>query len=64
LPQHLTNASIHPDVHRKTGTHIMHVKDKICVVTGAASGIGEAMARGYAQAGARGVVVAESTGLP
>jgi NAD(P)-dependent dehydrogenase (short-subunit alcohol dehydrogenase family) len=37
----------------------MHVKDKICVVTGAASGIGEAVARAYAQAGARGVVVAD-----
>jgi len=36
----------------------MHVKDKVCVVTGAASGIGEAVARAYAQAGARGVVVA------
>jgi len=38
---------------------IMHVKDKVCVVTGAASGIGEAVARAYAQAGARGVVVAD-----
>ena len=37
----------------------MHVKDKVCVVTGAASGIGEAIARAYAQAGARGVVVAD-----
>jgi NAD(P)-dependent dehydrogenase (short-subunit alcohol dehydrogenase family) len=37
----------------------MHIKDKICVVTGAASGIGEAVARAYAQAGARGVVVAD-----
>jgi NAD(P)-dependent dehydrogenase (short-subunit alcohol dehydrogenase family) len=37
----------------------MHVKDKVCVVTGAASGIGEAVARAYAQAGARGVVVAD-----
>src|SRR3982075_3672811 len=36
----------------------MHVKDKVCVVTGAASGIGEAVARAYAQAGARGVGVA------
>jgi NADP-dependent 3-hydroxy acid dehydrogenase YdfG len=36
----------------------MLIKDKICVVTGAASGIGEAVARAYAQAGARGVVVA------
>jgi NADP-dependent 3-hydroxy acid dehydrogenase YdfG len=26
----------------------MHVKDKVCVVTGAASGIGEAVARAYA----------------
>ena len=37
----------------------MHVKDRVCVVTGAASGIGEAVARAYAQAGARGVVVAD-----
>src|SRR5258708_9009739 len=37
----------------------MLIKDKVCVVTGAASGIGEAVARAYAQAGARGVVVAD-----
>ena len=37
----------------------MHVKDKVCVVTGAAGGIGEAIARAYAAAGARGVVVAD-----
>src|ERR1700749_1215928 len=37
----------------------MHIKDKVCVVTGGASGIGEAVARGYAEAGARGVVVAD-----
>ena len=37
----------------------MHIKDKVCVVTGGASGIGEAMARAYAEAGARGVVVAD-----
>jgi NAD(P)-dependent dehydrogenase (short-subunit alcohol dehydrogenase family) len=37
----------------------MRVKDKVCVVTGAASGIGEAVAHAYAQAGARGVVVAD-----
>jgi NAD(P)-dependent dehydrogenase (short-subunit alcohol dehydrogenase family) len=37
----------------------MDVKGKVCVVTGAASGIGEAVARAYAQAGARGVVVAD-----
>ena len=37
----------------------MDVKDKVCVVTGAASGIGEAVARAYARAGARGVVVAD-----
>jgi len=36
----------------------MHVKDKVCVVTGAASGIGAAVARAWAEAGARGVVVA------
>ena len=37
----------------------MHVKGKVCVVTGAASGIGEAVARAYAEAGARGVVLAD-----
>jgi NAD(P)-dependent dehydrogenase (short-subunit alcohol dehydrogenase family) len=37
----------------------MHIKNKVCVVTGGASGIGEAVARGFAAAGARGVVVAD-----
>ena len=37
----------------------MHIKDKVCVVTGGASGIGEATARAFADAGARGVVVAD-----
>src|ERR1700720_4118111 len=37
----------------------MRVNGKVCVVTGAASGIGEAVARAYAEAGARGVVVAD-----
>src|SRR6201995_2712599 len=37
----------------------MHIKDKVCVVTGGASGIGGAGARPYAEAGARGVVVAD-----
>jgi NAD(P)-dependent dehydrogenase (short-subunit alcohol dehydrogenase family) len=37
----------------------MHPRGKVCVVTGAASGIGEAVARAYAVAGARGVVVAD-----
>ena len=37
----------------------MHPKGKVCVVTGAASGIGEAVARAYAEAGAKGVVVAD-----
>jgi NAD(P)-dependent dehydrogenase (short-subunit alcohol dehydrogenase family) len=37
----------------------MKVKDKVCVVTGAAGGIGEAIARRYAKEGARGVVVAD-----
>ncbi|MDO9057687.1 MAG: SDR family NAD(P)-dependent oxidoreductase, partial [Bradyrhizobium sp.] len=37
----------------------MLVKDKVCIVTGAASGIGEATARVFAAAGARGVVVAD-----
>src|SRR5258707_7765433 len=41
---------------RKQG---MLVKNKVCVVTGAASGIGEAVARAYSKAGARGVVVAD-----
>jgi NAD(P)-dependent dehydrogenase (short-subunit alcohol dehydrogenase family) len=36
----------------------MKVKDKVCVVTGAAGGIGEAIARRYAKEGAKGVVVA------
>ena len=37
----------------------MHVKGKVCVVTGGAGGIGEAVARAYAAAGARGVAVAD-----
>jgi NAD(P)-dependent dehydrogenase (short-subunit alcohol dehydrogenase family) len=37
----------------------MTPKGKVCVVTGAASGIGEAVARAFAEAGARGVVVAD-----
>jgi NAD(P)-dependent dehydrogenase (short-subunit alcohol dehydrogenase family) len=37
----------------------MDIKDKVCVVTGAASGIGAAVARAYAEAGARGVVVGD-----
>src|SRR3954454_16002281 len=37
----------------------MQVKGQVCVVTGGASGIGEAVARAYAEAGARGVVVAD-----
>jgi len=37
----------------------MKVKDKVCVVTGAAGGIGEAVARRYAREGAKGVVVAD-----
>src|ERR1700686_2725018 len=39
--------------------HIMLIKDKVCVVTGAASGIGAAVARAYAERGARGGVVAD-----
>src|ERR1700686_4140239 len=34
----------------------MLLKNKVCVVTGAASGIGAAVARAYAEKGARGVV--------
>ena len=37
----------------------MQVKGKVCVVTGAASGIGQAVARAYAASGAKGVVVAD-----
>jgi len=37
----------------------MHIKDKVCIVTGGASGIGEAVARTFAAAGARGVAVAD-----
>ena len=37
----------------------MKVKNKVCVVTGAAGGIGEAIARRYAKEGAKGVVVAD-----
>jgi NAD(P)-dependent dehydrogenase (short-subunit alcohol dehydrogenase family) len=37
----------------------MKVKDTVCVVTGAAGGIGEAVARRYAKEGAKGVVVAD-----
>src|SRR5215468_3044401 len=37
----------------------MQVKGKVCVVTGGASGIGEAVARAYAASGAKGVVVAD-----
>jgi NAD(P)-dependent dehydrogenase (short-subunit alcohol dehydrogenase family) len=37
----------------------MHPRGKVCVVTGAASGIGEAVARAFVEAGARGVVVAD-----
>lgn len=37
----------------------MKIEDKVCVVTGAAGGIGEAIARRYAREGAKGVVVAD-----
>jgi NAD(P)-dependent dehydrogenase (short-subunit alcohol dehydrogenase family) len=40
----------------------MKVKDKVCVVTGAAGGIGEAVARRYHKEGAKGVVVADRDG--
>ena len=42
----------------------MKVKDKVCVVTGAAGGIGEAIARRYAKEGAKGVVVADRDAGP
>lgn len=38
----------------------MRLKDKVCVVTGSSSGIGEAIARGYAKEGAK-VVITYST---
>jgi NAD(P)-dependent dehydrogenase (short-subunit alcohol dehydrogenase family) len=44
---------------RERGECSMHVKGKVCVVTGGASGIGEAVARAWTAAGARGVVVAD-----
>ena len=37
----------------------MHPKGKVCVVTGGASGIGEAVARAFVAAGARGVLIAD-----
>jgi NAD(P)-dependent dehydrogenase (short-subunit alcohol dehydrogenase family) len=37
----------------------MKIKDKVCVVTGAGRGIGEAIARRFAKEGAKGVVVAD-----
>ena len=37
----------------------MKIKDRVCVVTGAAGGIGEAIARRFAKEGAKGVVVAD-----
>ncbi len=40
----------------------MQVKDKVCVVTGGANGIGEALARRFHKEGARGVVVADLDG--
>jgi NAD(P)-dependent dehydrogenase (short-subunit alcohol dehydrogenase family) len=40
----------------------MKIKGKVCVVTGAAGGIGEAIARRYAREGARAVVVADRDG--
>ncbi len=40
----------------------MHIQGKVVVVTGGASGIGAALCRAFAQAGARGVVVADLDG--
>ena len=52
-----TAGSIQPrDKNRKLG---MEIRNKVAVVTGAASGIGRAVAMRLAQDGARGVVVAD-----
>src|SRR4249920_1100058 len=40
----------------------MEIKDKVVIVTGAASGIGKALAERFAQDGARAVVVADLDG--
>ena len=37
----------------------MQLKNKVCVVTGAAGGIGAALARHFAAKGAKGIVVAD-----
>jgi NAD(P)-dependent dehydrogenase (short-subunit alcohol dehydrogenase family) len=37
----------------------MKIQDKVCVVTGAAGGIGEAIAAAFVRAGAKGVVIAD-----
>ena len=41
----------------------MQIHDKVCVVTGAAGGIGAALARGFAAEGAKGIVVADKHDL-
>ena len=38
----------------------MQIEDRLCVITGAASGIGPALARRFATEGARGIVVADT----
>ena len=40
----------------------MELKDRVIVVTGGASGIGEAMCRRFSKEGARGIVVADLNG--
>jgi NAD(P)-dependent dehydrogenase (short-subunit alcohol dehydrogenase family) len=37
----------------------MNIQGKVCVVTGGASGIGEAVSRAFVAAGARGVAIAD-----
>ena len=41
----------------------MHLRDKVCVITGAAGGIGEALARRFSAEGAKEIVLADIPGL-
>jgi len=40
----------------------MQIKDKVAVITGAANGIGEALARRFHKEGARAIVVCDNVG--